>query len=128
MDEIAMGRPKKNQYDLRRKWPVLNVTPAERDAIQMNASGSGLGVSAYIIRCALERPPTPRQDWRRIVRQQAQLLQRLDDIAAELVKAESVRDAGRALLSLHWLEYEIGNSGAVPLAMPDGEDDGDLEC
>lgn len=106
-EQKAMPRPKKQEHERRRKWAVLNVTPEEREAIVENAEAAGLRVSAYIIRCALDRPPAPRQDWRRIVRQQALLLQRFDQIAAELVRADEVRDAGRALLALREIETEI---------------------
>jgi len=102
-----VGRPRKPEPDRRRRWSVLNVTPAERDAITANAEAAGLSLSAYVVQAALERPPAPRQDWRRIVRQQAYLAERLDEIAAALVQTDSARDAGRALLALRRIEREI---------------------
>jgi hypothetical protein len=125
------GRPKKKADELRRKWDVLNVTSAERATIKENAQAVGLGLSAYIIQCALRRPPVPRQDWHRIVRQQAQLLQRLDDLAAALVVADDVRDEGRALLALRQIEAEIASWTSRPDADDDsgcdGADEGQCE-
>lgn len=125
------GRPKKQADELRRKWDVLNVTSAERAAIKENAQAVGLGVSAYIIQCALRRPPVPRQDWHRIVRQQAELLERLDDLAASLVVADGARDAGRTLLALHRIEAEIDSWTSGPGAGDDSgcdsTDDGECE-
>jgi len=113
-----MARPKKDEADVRRRWSVLNASRREREAIEAFARASGLSVSSYILRRALQAPVSPRQDWQLIVRQQAQLLHRLDEIAAALVFSDPVRDAGTALLALRRMEAQIAawgsGSGHVP--------------
>lgn len=111
-----MARPRKNPTELRKRWSVLNVTEAERRAIETHAREAGLSTCGYIVRRALQRPAAPRQDWQRIVRTQAQLLTSLDAIGAALVEAEPVRDAGAALLALRRIEAQITafTSGAAP--------------
>jgi len=102
-----MPRPRKSENEKRRKWAVLNVTPEERRAIEQYAHDAGLGVSAYIIARALQKPVAPRDDWKRIARQQALLLAAMEDIAARLITAEPVADAGAALLSLRRIETQL---------------------
>jgi len=119
---IAMARPRKNPADLRQRWAVLNVTAAERRAIEAHAREAGLSTCGYIVRRALQRPAAPRQDWQRIVRTQARLLHRLDEISAALVEAEPVRDAGAALLALRRIEAQIATW--LPGTAPHDEGDG----
>ena len=120
-----MGRPKKDDTELRRRWAVLNVTPSERTAIEAYAQAAGLSTCSYIVRRALQRPVSPRQDRQRIIRQQALLMQYLEEIAAAFVTGEPVRDAGATLLALRRIEAEITawNTGG---AMSPQE--GDAEC
>jgi hypothetical protein len=120
-DLTTMGRPKKDENDLRRRWSVLNVTRSEREAIEAYAREAGCSTCSYIVSRALQRPVSPRQDWQDIVRQQAQLLQRLDTIAAALAVVEPVRDAGAALLALRRIEAEITRLGTAVQPMSDGD-------
>lgn len=117
-----MARPKKDEADVRRRWSVLNASRREREAIEAFARASGLSVSSYILRRALQAPVSPRQDWQQLVRQQAQLLQRLDAIAATLVLSEPVRDAGAALLVLRRIEAELSSWGNGSGSLPSRED------
>jgi hypothetical protein len=124
-DLIAMGRPKKDDTDLRRRWAVLNVTPSERATIEAYAQAAGLSTCSYIVQRALQRPVSPRQDRQRIIRQQARLMRYFEEIAAVLIAAEPVRDAGAALLTLRRIEAEItawNTGGAMP------PEEGDAEC
>lgn len=120
-----MARPRKNPAELRKKWSVLNVTEAERQAIEEHAREAGLSTCTYIVRRALQRPAAPRQDWQRIVRTQARLLSSLDAIGAALVVAEPIRDAGAALLALRRIEAQI--TGWTMGSAPDDDGDGS-EC
>jgi hypothetical protein len=120
-----MGRPRKEDGERRSRWAVLNVTPEERDAIAAYAREAGLSVCAYIVRRALQRPASPRQDWQQLVRQQALLLRQLDGIAAALLAAEPVRDAGAALLALRRIEAELSGWGSASSATPHIEDHAD---
>ncbi|MDP2085751.1 MAG: hypothetical protein Q8K20_11180 [Gemmobacter sp.] len=119
-----MARPKKDEADVRRRWSVLNASPREREAIEAYARASGLSVSSYILRRALQAPVSPRQDWHLIVRQQAQLLRQLDEIAAALVTSGPARDAGAALLSLRRIEAQIATWGAGAQLVIDTDDEG----
>jgi hypothetical protein len=118
-----MTRPKKNEADLRRKWPVLNPTAQERAAITRYAADVGLSVSAYLIGCGLRRPTSPRQDWLRILARQQQLATLLEDIATEIADRTSRLEAGRLLLSLHRIESQIdGFLPQYPQALPEVDD------
>ena len=119
---IDMGRPRKEEGDRRSRWAVLNVTRKERATIIAYAREAGLSVCAYIVRRALQRPTSPRQDWQQLVRQQAQLLQRLDAIATALVASEPVRDVGAILLILRRIEAEICSWGSGSSIAPGSED------
>lgn len=123
-----MARPKKDEADVRRRWAVLNASRREREAIEAFAREAGLSISSYILRRALQAPVSPRQDRQLIVRQQAQLLQRLDEIAAALVLSEPIRDAGAALLVLRRIEAELSSwgSGSGPAASREYLTDEDL--
>ncbi len=124
-DQTPMGRPKKDDTDLRRRWAVLNVTLSERAAIAANAREAGLSTCSYIVQRALQRPVSPRQDRQRIIRQQARLMRYFEEIGAALVAAEPVRDAGAALLTLRRIEAEITAWNAGGAMSPE---DGDAEC
>ena len=117
-----MARPKKDEADVRRRWSVLNASRHEREAIEAFARTSGLSVSSYILRRALQAPVSPRQDWQQLVRQQALLLRQLDEIAAALVTSEAVRDAGAALLILRRIEAELSSWGSGSGSLPSRED------
>lgn len=119
-----MARPRKEEGDRRSRWAVLNATGDERAAIIAYAREAGLSVCSYILRRALQRPVSPRQDWQRIVRQQALLLRQLDDIAAALVTSGPARDAGAALLSLRRIEAQIATWGAGAQLVIDTDDEG----
>lgn len=121
---IDLGRPRKEEGDRRSRWAVLNATGDERAAIIAYAREAGLSVCSYILRRALQRPVSPRQDWQRIVRQQALLLRQLDDIAAALVTSGPARDAGAALLSLRRIEAQIATWGAGAQLVIDTDDEG----
>lgn len=125
LDLIAMGRPKKDDTDLRRRWAVLNVTQSERAAIEAYAHVAGLSTCSYIVRRALQRPLSPRQDRQQIIRQQTRLLRYFEEIAAALVAAEPVRDAGATLLTLRRIEAEITAWNGVSTMSPEA---GDAEC
>lgn len=120
-----MGRPKKDDTDLRRRWAVLNVTQSERAAIEAYAHVAGLSTCSYIVRRALQRPLSPRQDRQQIIRQQTRLLRYFEEIAAALVAAEPVRDAGATLLTLRRIEAEITAWNGVSTMSPEA---GDAEC
>ena len=107
-----MGRPRKEEGERRSRWAVLNATKKERAAIIAYAHEADLSVCAYILRRALQRPVSPRQDWQQLVRQQALLLRQLDEIAAVLVTSEPARDPGAALLALRRIEAQIATWGA----------------
>jgi hypothetical protein len=115
-----MPRPRKPEDQKRHKWPVLNVTPDERRAIEQYALAAGQGVSAYIIARALQNPVTPRQDWKRLVRQQSEILALLQEIALQLVTTTPARDAGAALLALRRIEAQLATKSA--------QDEGDDRC
>ena len=117
-----MARPKKDEADVRRRWSVLNASRREREAIEAFAREAGLSTCSYILRRALQAPVSPRQDWQQIVRQQAQLLQRLDEIAAALVLSEPIRDSGAALLVLRRIEAELSSWGSGSGPVPYRED------
>ena len=119
---LVMARPRKNPAELRKRWSVLNVTDAERSVIEAHARDAGLSTCGYIVRRALQRPAAPRQDWQRIVRTQARLLHRLDEIAAALVEAEPVRDAGAALLALRRIEAQIAPWACGSASPEDGDE------
>ena len=119
---IDMGRPRKEEGDRRSRWAVLNATAEERAAIIAYAREAGLSVCAYIVRRALQRPVSPRQDWQQLVQQQALLLRQLNEIAAALVTSEPVRDVGAALLVLRRIEAEICSWGSGSSIAPDGKD------
>jgi hypothetical protein len=110
-----MGRPRKDTRDLRSKWPVLNPTDQERAEITAFAKEVGLGVSAYLIACGLRRPPSPRQDWQRIMFRQARLQALLDEIAVAVTDQANPRDAGLALLALRRIEGKIDSLLPHPL-------------
>lgn len=120
-----MGRPKKDDTELRRRWAVLNVTSSERAAIEAYAQAAGLSTCSYIVQRALQRPVSPRQDRQRIIRQQARLMRYLEEIAAAFVTGEPVRDAGAAILSLRRIEAEITawNAGGAM-----SSEEGHAEC
>jgi hypothetical protein len=121
-----MARPKKNEVDLRRKWPVLNPTAQERAAITGYAADVGLSVSTYLIGCGLRRPPSPRQDWLRILARQHQLATLLEDIATDIADRTAPLEAGRLLLSLHRIEARIdGFLPQYPQVLPEV---GDRTC
>ena len=117
-----MGRPRKEEGERRSRWAVLNATKKERAAIIAYAREAGLSVCAYILRRALQKPVSPRQDWQQLVRQQALLLRKLDEIAAVLVTSEPVRDVGAALLSLRRIEAELSSWGSGSDPLPSYED------
>lgn len=117
-----MARPKKDDADIRRRWSVLNASNNERKEIEHSARAVGLSTCSYILRRALQKPVSPRQDWQHIVRQQAQLLQLLDAIAAALVTSEPVRDVGLVLLTLRRIETEISAWGPGLQPMFDSDD------
>ncbi len=117
-----MARPKKDDAEIRRRWSVLNASRREREKIKHFARAAGLSNCSYILRRALQKPVSPRQDWQKIVWQQAQLLQRLDTIAAELSASESVRDVGAVLLTMRRIEMEIAAWGAGAQTMVDTDD------
>ena len=117
-----MGRPRKEEGERRSRWAVLNATKKERAAIIAYAREAGLSVCAYILRRALQKPVSPRQDWQQLVRQQALLLRKLDEIAAMLVTLEPVRDVGAALLSLRRIEAELSSWGSGSGPLPSYED------
>lgn len=117
-----MARPKKDEADVRRRWSVLNASRREREAIEAFAREAGLSTCSYILRRALQAPVSPRQDWQLIVRQQAQLLQRLDEVATVLALSEPVRDAGAALLVLRRIEAELSTWGSGSGPVPSRED------
>jgi hypothetical protein len=48
-DLTTMGRPKKDENDLRRRWSVLNVTRSEREAIEAYAREAGCSTCSYIV-------------------------------------------------------------------------------
>lgn len=121
-----MARPKKDEADLRRKWPVLNPTAQERASITRFAADVGLGVSAYLIGCGLRRPPSPRQDWQRIVFQQAKLLDLLEDIAASVRDRTTRIEAGLLLLAIRRVEHRIEN--LLPHSPHSEGDEGDCDC
>ena len=125
LDLIAMGRPKKDDTDLRRRWAVLNVTQSERAAIEAYAHIADLSTCSYIVRRALQRPLSPRQDRQQIIRQQTRLLRYFEEIAAALVAAEPVRDAGATLLTLRRIEAEITAWNGGSTMSPEA---GDAEC
>lgn len=102
-----MSRPRKSEAEKRQKWPVLNVTPAERQAITEHAATMGLSTSAYLVARALQKPVSRRRDWQRIVRQQSLLSTQLAEIATLLTTAAPVPDAGRALLALARIERSL---------------------
>jgi hypothetical protein len=125
LDPTTMGRPKKDDTDLRSRWAVLNVTQSERTAIEAYALDAGMSTCSYIVQRALQRPVSPRRDRQQIIRQQARLMRYFEEIAAALVEGETVRDAGAALLMLRRIEAEItawNEGGAMP---PDADD---AEC
>lgn len=121
---IDLGRPKKEERERRARWAVLNVTQEERQTIEAFAREAGLSTCEYIVRRACQRPVSPRQDWQRIVRQQALLLRQLDEIAAALVTSEPARDAGAALLSLRRIEAQIATWGVGAQLVVDSDDEG----
>lgn len=118
-----MGRPSKPQNLKRRKWSVLSVTEEEQAEIKRHAAASGLSLSAYIARCALQRPVAPREDWRQIVRLQGRLIDLLETIASDMAQAGPSRDAGLALLALRRIEREIFVLRAGAPVMGDGHGD-----
>lgn len=121
-----MARPKKNEADLRSKWPVLNPTAQERASITRFAAEVGLGVSTYLIACGLRRPPSPRQDWQRILLRQQQLATFLEDIATDIADRTSPLDAGLLLLSLLRIESRI--DGLLPHYHQAGRDEEGDAC
>ncbi|OYU75045.1 MAG: hypothetical protein CFE32_15745 [Alphaproteobacteria bacterium PA3] len=127
-DFTDMARPKKDKGDVRQRWAVLNASPAEREVIEGYAREAGLSTCSYILRRALQRPASPRQDRQLLVRQQAQIQRSLDAIAASLLVAEPVRDAGLALLALRRIDTSIAawSSGTSQLSDSD-EDDGEVD-
>jgi hypothetical protein len=102
-----MARPKKDRTEIRRRWSVINATSREREAVEDFARAVGLGTSEYILRRALQAPVAPRQDWQRIVRQQAQILRQLDEIAIAVRGAQPIRDVGSVLLALRRIEADL---------------------
>lgn len=121
-----MGRPKKNEDEMRSKWAVLNPTREERATIAAYAAEVGLGVSTYLIACGLRRPPSPRQDWQRIVFQQAKLLDLLEDIAASVRDRTTRIEAGLLLLAIRRVEHRIEN--LLPHSPHSEGDEGDCDC
>jgi hypothetical protein len=121
-----MGRPKKNEDEMRSKWAVLNPTREERATIAAYAAEVGLGVSTYLIACGLRRPPSPRQDWQRILLRQQQLATFLEDIATDIADRTSPLDAGLLLLSLLRIESRI--DGLLPHYHQAGRDEEGDAC
>ncbi len=91
---ISVARPRKSEDQKRRKWPVLNVTPAERAAIEAAAQAAGLGINAYLIACTQQTRLVRRADHARTVRHLARIDAHLEQIARE-VAASSLPGTGR---------------------------------
>lgn len=106
----AMPRPRKHPDDKRRKWDVLNPTPAERAAITRFATDAGMSVSAYLIARGLHRPVAARQDWTEIAHRQARLITLLEQIAQTHADSDAdgtPRQVGQVLFALWRIETEI---------------------
>jgi hypothetical protein len=87
----------------RSKWPVLNVTDEERALITQYAKDTDSSVSSYIIQRSLQKPVSPRADYKRYALQQARIINLLEEIARG-INTKSPDNAAIALLLLKRLE------------------------
>lgn len=116
-----MARPRKLPEDKRAKWPVLNVTPAERAAITAAARAAALGINDYILSCTRQTRLVRRADREHMVRHLAGIESRLDEIARQTMASPlPTRDVVSLLLALRGVEATLR---AGPLASY--EEDGD---
>ena len=124
-----MARPRKPTDEKRRKWPVLNVTPAERTAITAAALEAGLGINDYILACTRQTRLVRRSDREDMVRLLAGAEARLDEIArAALAAPLATADIVQLLLALREVETALG-AGDHLAGNTDDPDDADRpEC
>lgn len=87
----------------RSKWPVLNVTDEERVLISRYAQDSDSSISSYIIQRSLQKPISPRADYKRYALQQARIINLLEEIVYE-INAKDLVNAAIALLLLKRME------------------------
>ena len=100
-----MPRPRKSPEEKRSKWPVLNVTPAERAAITGAAQEAGLGINDYILACTRQTRLVRRSDREEMVRRLAGAEARLDEIARAALTAQlATPDLLHLLLALREVE------------------------
>lgn len=115
-----MARPRKLPEEKRAKWPVLNVTPAERAAITAAAQEAGLGINDYLLACTRQTRLVRRADREHIVRLLAGVDARLDEIARQAIAAPlAARDVARLLLALHGIEASLRTG--VPASQEDDQ-------
>ena len=115
-----MARPRKMPEEKRAKWPVLNVTPAERAAITAAAQEAGLGINDYLLACTRQTRLVRRADREHIVRLLAGVDARLDEIARQAMAAPlAARDVARLLLALHGIEASLRTG--VPASQEDDQ-------
>lgn len=115
-----MARPRKLPEEKRAKWPVLNVTPAERAAITAAAQEAGLGINDYILACTRQTRLVRRADREHIVRLVAGIDARLDEIARQAMAAPlAARDVARLLLALRGIEASL--RAGVPASQEDDQ-------
>ena len=95
-----MARPRKSDADKRRKWPVLNVTPDERETIERAAQAAGLCINAYLLACTRQTRLVQGGERARMVRHLARIDGHLEQIARGVMKAPiGAEDAARLLLA-----------------------------
>lgn len=122
-----MARPRKKPEEKRTKWPVLNITPAERAAITAAAGGAGLGINDYILACTRQTRLVRRGDREHMVRHLAGIEARLDEIARQaMVSSLPTRDVASLLLALRGVEAWL-RTGHLALR-EDADVPGGMEC
>lgn len=118
-----MGRPRKPPEDRRSKWPVLNVTPAERAAITAAAGEAGLGINDYILACTRQTRLVRRGEREQLVRLLAGIDARLDAIARQAMAAHlAPREVARLLLGLCAVEAALRTGRCAAEPADDAED------
>lgn len=116
-----MARPRKAEDEKRQKWPVLNVTSAERAAIEAGAKAAGLGINAYLIACTQQTRLVRRGDDAVQARLLARIESQLDGLARDLLAAPlPAAEVAKLLLALQRIETAL--APALPTT-PEGLED-----
>ncbi|MRX50889.1 hypothetical protein GI374_10605 [Paracoccus sp. S-4012] len=118
-----MARPRKTPERKRQKWAVLNVTPAERGAIEEAAAAAGQPTGRFIIARTLSGTSVVRADWQQSVAWLGIAVRLLEEIAAEVRQRAEPIDALRIALDLRRVEAAL-----TERVLSSADEAGSVEC